>query len=156
MVMAGNSTLDVIDKVLPMAIGKTCAASCCPVVRARLLRQDSTATRCDGCQQYAQTVCCCSSCCTSQPADVRRRTLHEALRVVKPGGRAVIVDYAPPRWWHPLRWLWLPILHQLGPYARGLWSDTAASMAAVVGSRRDRDPHCVVRRAVHQLVTIIR
>lgn len=35
-----------------------------------------------------------------QPANVRRRTLREVFRVVKPGGKVVIVDYARPRWWH--------------------------------------------------------
>src|SRR5262245_3872765 len=37
-----------------------------------------------------------------QPPHVRAQTLSELCRVVKPGGRIVIVDYARPRWWHPL------------------------------------------------------
>src|SRR5690349_9864611 len=37
-----------------------------------------------------------------QPEEVRRRTLAEALRVVKPGGRAVIVDYHRPARSNPL------------------------------------------------------
>src|SRR5262249_25258888 len=40
-----------------------------------------------------------------QPANVRRQTFGEVFRVVKPGGKVVIVDYARPRWWHPLRYL---------------------------------------------------
>ena len=43
-----------------------------------------------------------------QPRRYREWTLREALRVVKPGGKIVIVDYAMPRWWHPLRYLWRP------------------------------------------------
>src|SRR5262249_12614178 len=39
-----------------------------------------------------------------QPWHCRERTLSEALRVVKPGGKIVVVDYALPRWWHPLRY----------------------------------------------------
>ncbi len=44
----------------------------------------------------ATTRCCCSSCCTSSPRRVRRNTLAEAMRVVKPGGKIVIVDYHRP------------------------------------------------------------
>ncbi len=56
-----------------------------------------------------------------QPEDVRRRTLAEALRVVRPGGAIVIVDYARPSAWHPARYLWLPVLRLLEPFARDLW-----------------------------------
>jgi ubiquinone/menaquinone biosynthesis C-methylase UbiE len=57
-----------------------------------------------------------------QPADARARTVAEALRVVKPGGRIVIVDFSPPRWWQPLRYLWLPVLNRIEPFAADLWS----------------------------------
>ena len=40
-----------------------------------------------------------------QPEQVRRATLAEAMRVVKPGGKIVIVDYHRPVRWHPLRLL---------------------------------------------------
>ena len=40
-----------------------------------------------------------------QPREWRERTLSEVLRVVKPGGKIVIVDYARPHWWNPLRYL---------------------------------------------------
>lgn len=56
-----------------------------------------------------------------QPEDVRRKTLAESLRVVKPGGKLVIVDYHRPNGWHPL---WLPmraILGTLEPFALDLW-----------------------------------
>jgi len=49
------------------------------------------------------------------------------LRVVKPGGKIIIVDYARPRWWHPLRYL-LPIaLATLEPFALDLWREEIAS-----------------------------
>ena len=57
-----------------------------------------------------------------QPADVRTRTLQEALRVVKPGGKLVVVDYHRPGWWHPLRYLFEPVLRALEPYAMDLWN----------------------------------
>lgn len=56
-----------------------------------------------------------------QPADVRRATIAEALRVVKPGGQVVIVDYHRP---HPLNPFYLPmtgILSTLEPFALDLW-----------------------------------
>jgi ubiquinone/menaquinone biosynthesis C-methylase UbiE len=56
-----------------------------------------------------------------QPEDVRRRTLGEALRVVRPGGAIVVVDYARPKMWHPVRYFWLPVLRVLEPFAHDLW-----------------------------------
>jgi len=58
-----------------------------------------------------------------QPRDWRERTLSEVLRVVKPGGKIVIVDYALPRWWHPLRYVWRPLLAKLEPFALDLWRE---------------------------------
>ena len=56
-----------------------------------------------------------------QPRHVRERTLAEVARVVKPGGKIVVVDYARPRWWNPLRYLWGPVLALLEPFALDLW-----------------------------------
>lgn len=56
-----------------------------------------------------------------QPAEVRRATLAEALRVVRPGGRLVIVDYHRPASWHPLRLPMRVVLAGLEPYALDLW-----------------------------------
>ena len=56
-----------------------------------------------------------------QPEAWRRKTLAEALRVVRPGGRIVIIEYAKPRWWHPLRCLLRPVLSRLEPFALDLW-----------------------------------
>jgi ubiquinone/menaquinone biosynthesis C-methylase UbiE len=56
-----------------------------------------------------------------QPADARRETLREAIRVTKPGGRIVIVDYHRPHLLHPLRYAFQPILRILEPFAIDLW-----------------------------------
>lgn len=56
-----------------------------------------------------------------QPEEWRRKTLSETLRVVRPGGRVVIVDYARPERWSPFRYL-LPLpLGFLEPFALDLW-----------------------------------
>lgn len=56
-----------------------------------------------------------------QPEPVRRATLAEALRVVKPGGKVVVVDYHGPARWHPMRPLMRAVFRRLEPYAIDLW-----------------------------------
>lgn len=56
-----------------------------------------------------------------QPVSYRERTLKEIFRVVKPGGKIVIVDYALPRWWNPWRYWFRPFLNLLEPFALDLW-----------------------------------
>ena len=56
-----------------------------------------------------------------QPESWRRRTLAEAWRVVKRGGRIILVDYAKPAWWNPLRYVMAPVLTLLEPFAMDLW-----------------------------------
>jgi ubiquinone/menaquinone biosynthesis C-methylase UbiE len=61
-----------------------------------------------------------------QPPLARKQTIAEALRVVKPGGKLVIVDYHRPGWLHPLRYLLWPLLRTLEPYALDLWNHDIA------------------------------
>jgi ubiquinone/menaquinone biosynthesis C-methylase UbiE len=56
-----------------------------------------------------------------QPEEVRRKTLAEALRIVKPGGRLVIVDYHRPGRSNPLYLPMVGILKTLEPFAMDLW-----------------------------------
>ena len=58
-----------------------------------------------------------------QPQEWREKTLKEILRVVRPGGKIVIVDYSRPRWWHPLRYLFPILLAKLEPFALDLWRE---------------------------------
>ena len=56
-----------------------------------------------------------------QPRETRRKTIAEALRVVKPGGRLVVVDYHRPGFLNPLYWPMAGILRALEPFALDLW-----------------------------------
>jgi ubiquinone/menaquinone biosynthesis C-methylase UbiE len=56
------------------------------------------------------------------PVDVRRKTIAEALRVTKPGGKVVFVDYHKPKAISPFRYIMVPILTTLEPFAMDLWN----------------------------------
>ncbi|MEO8598932.1 MAG: rhodoquinone biosynthesis methyltransferase RquA [bacterium] len=61
-----------------------------------------------------------------QPENVRRGTLAEAFRVVKPGGKIVIVDYHRPNKWNLLRRPLQALLRRLEPFADDLWQHDLA------------------------------
>lgn len=56
-----------------------------------------------------------------QPEEVRRATLAEALRVTRPGGKLVIIDYHRPDDGHFLRLPMRAVLAALEPFALDLW-----------------------------------
>lgn len=56
-----------------------------------------------------------------QPDDVKAQTCREALRMVKPGGRIVLVDFHQPSAWHPWRYWYRYFLMALEPFALALW-----------------------------------
>ncbi len=56
-----------------------------------------------------------------QPESVRIGTVAEALRVVKPGGKVIFVDYHRPRRINPFRYVMMLILKWLEPFAMDLW-----------------------------------
>lgn len=132
-----GGTLDVVD-VLPIQIEnlrrKLPAAA--PV---RLLTMDSSRLDYDD-GQFDRVLL--FFLLHEQPEEVRTRTLAEAWRVVKPGGRIVIVDYARPQAWNPLRYLFRPVLAALEPFALDLWnSDIAAWLPTAARERLATAPH---------------
>jgi len=58
-----------------------------------------------------------------QPEDVRRQTIEEAIRVTRPGGKIIFVDYHGPRKSNPMRYVMKPILTWLEPFAMDLWRE---------------------------------
>lgn len=84
---------------------------------ARLLRMDTTALALAK-EQYDTVLL--FFLLHEQPEDVRVKTLGEALRVLKPGGRLILVDYGTPYWWNPLRYLLAPFLALLEPFTLSL------------------------------------
>lgn len=88
-----------------------------------------------------------------QPVEIRRRTLAEALRVVRKGGRIVVVDYHEPRRFNPLYWLMAGVFRALEPYALDLWRDEIASWLPP-GSRLAAMRKRTFFGGLYQLVTI--
>lgn len=61
-----------------------------------------------------------------QPEEVRKKTIAEALRVTRPGGKLVFVDYHRPVAISPMRYLMTGILRALEPFAMDLWNQEIA------------------------------
>lgn len=69
-----------------------------------------------------------------QPLEVRLHTIKEAVRVAKPGAKVVFVDYHNPTKLNPLRYVMIPILTQLEPFAMDMWRTTIESWLPRVSS----------------------
>lgn len=132
---AGGGTLDVVD-VLPVQLDNL-RRKLPPGAPVRLLRMDSAKLAMSD-ALYDQALV--FFLMHEQPSQDRARTLAEVVRVVRPGGKIVIVDYALPRWWHPLRYLWRPLLARLEPFALDLWRNEIANWLP-----KDR-PICELRK----------
>ena len=115
-VAASGGSLDVID-ILPVQLDNL-RKKLRPGAPVRIQQMDSTALEFSD-ARYDRVVL--FFLLHEQPRDVRERTVREALRVVKPGGTVLIVDYAQPAKWHPMRYLLLPFLALLEPFAVDLW-----------------------------------
>ncbi|GAA0551302.1 rhodoquinone biosynthesis methyltransferase RquA [Rhizomicrobium palustre] len=86
----------------------------------KLMRMDSEALELAG-EQYDSVLL--FFLLHEQPEAVRQKTMKEALRVLKPGGKLIIVDYGKPYRWNPLRYLLAPFLALLEPFALSLMAE---------------------------------
>jgi ubiquinone/menaquinone biosynthesis C-methylase UbiE len=116
--VAPGGSLDVVD-VLPLQLANLDRKL--PDDHAvRLVHGDSTALQYDSASFDRALL---FFLLHEQPAAARRATLAEALRVVRPGGRIVIVDYHRPHALNPLYWPMVGILRTLEPFALDLWAN---------------------------------
>jgi ubiquinone/menaquinone biosynthesis C-methylase UbiE len=114
--LAPGSRLDVVD-VLPIQLDNLRRKL--PADAAVTLYQRDSSALGFADASYDQTVV--FFLLHEQPAPVRRETLREAIRVTRPGGKVVIVDYHGPHALHPLRYIFQPVLRILEPFAIDLW-----------------------------------
>jgi ubiquinone/menaquinone biosynthesis C-methylase UbiE len=114
--LAPDAHLDVVD-ILPIQL-RNLARKMPADPRVALLQGDSSALACAD-AGYDQVLL--FFLLHEQPEHVRRSTLGEAMRVVRPGGRIVIVDYHRPVPLHPLRLPMTGVFRRLEPYAMDLW-----------------------------------
>jgi ubiquinone/menaquinone biosynthesis C-methylase UbiE len=112
-----NARLDVVD-ILPIQLrnlGRKLPAD----ERVALVHGDSSLLACPD-ATYDQVLL--FFLLHEQPRRVRSSTLAEAVRVVRPGGKIIVVDYHRPARWHPLRPLMRAVFHRLEPFAIDLWT----------------------------------
>ena len=114
--LASDASLDVVD-ILPIQL-QNLHRKLPDDERVALLHGDSSMLACAD-ASYDQVLL--FFLLHEQPDAVRSSTLAEAMRVVKPGGKVVIVDYHRPSIWHPMRPLMRLVFRKLEPYAMALW-----------------------------------
>lgn len=114
--LAPDAKLDVVD-VAPVQL-QNLARKLRGAKNFQLLHQDSTRLAAAD-ASYDQTVL--FFLLHEQPAESRARTIAEALRVTKPGGKLVFVDYHLPIRFNPMRFIMRQILRRLEPFALDLW-----------------------------------
>ena len=120
--LSPGAHLDVID-VAPIQI-KNLHAKLKNQRQVAVSQQDSTALRFADASKDAVVV---FFLLHEQPAEVRRKTIAEALRVTRPGGKLIFVDYHRPVARSPFRYLMVPILTTLEPFAMDIWRDEISS-----------------------------
>ncbi|MCW5659988.1 MAG: rhodoquinone biosynthesis methyltransferase RquA [Burkholderiaceae bacterium] len=115
--LTGDAQLDVVD-VLPVQL-ENLGRKLPPDERVALLHGDASSLACAG-AQYDRVLL--FFLLHEMPENLRRAALGEAVRVLKPGGRLVIVDYHLPSRLHPLRPLMHQVFRHLEPHAFDLWA----------------------------------
>jgi len=123
--LAPDATLDVVD-ILPVQLGNLRRKL--PADERVTLTQGDASALASPDASYDQVLL--FFLLHEMPLGVRRATLAEAMRVVKPGGKLVIVDYHRPAPWHPMRPLMRLVFRRLEPFAIDLWRHEVADFMA--------------------------
>ncbi|HUG23416.1 rhodoquinone biosynthesis methyltransferase RquA [Piscinibacter sp.] len=134
--LAPDAELDVMD-ILPVQLSNL-AKKLPADERVALVQGDSASIACPD-ATYDQVLL--FFLLHEQPEAVRRATLAEAMRVVKPGGKVVIVDYHRPVAWHPLRPLMHLVFRHLEPYAMDLWRHDVESFLPCASGQIDKQTY---------------
>lgn len=116
--LGDGAHLDVID-VAPIQI-QNLQSKLKGRQQVAVLRQDSQALQFADASKDAVVV---FFLLHEQPDTVRRKTIAEALRVTRPGGKLIFVDYHRPVSSNPFRYLMVPILSTLEPFAMDIWRE---------------------------------
>jgi ubiquinone/menaquinone biosynthesis C-methylase UbiE len=114
--LSPDATLDIID-VVPVQL-QNASTKVGKIRNVALHRQDSSNLQFgDATFQHVVVFFLLHE----QPREVREKTVGEALRVTRPGGKVIFVDYHRPVWNNPFRYAMLPILRTLEPFALDMW-----------------------------------
>jgi len=113
-----DSTLELVD-VADIQI-KNAREKLAQRDNVRFHHQDSTAMSLPS-GSYNQTVV--FFLLHEQPEHARRKTIEEAIRVTRPGGKVIFVDYHGPKRSNPMRYVMKPILTWLEPFAMDMWRE---------------------------------
>jgi ubiquinone/menaquinone biosynthesis C-methylase UbiE len=136
--IAEGGTLDVVD-VMPIQL-QNLQRKLPRGAKAHLLHRDSTSL---GLADASYDRVLLFFLLHEQPMAVRRRTLAEAIRVAKPGGKIIVVDYHRPDHWHPLRLAMRALLLRLEPCALDLWQSDLHSFLP------DGTEHATIRKQTY-------
>ena len=114
--LSPQGSLSVID-VAPIQI-ENLQSKLKSLRQVAVLRQDSTNLHFEDASRDAVVL---FFLLHEMPDEVRRKTIAEALRVTRPGGKLVFVDYHRPVALNPMRFVMVPILPTLEPFAMDMW-----------------------------------
>lgn len=122
-VSAGHGHIDIVD-VLPIQLRNT-RRKLPPAAPVRLLNMDASSLSLSS-ATYDKVMI--FFLLHEVPADVRTRVLEEAFRVLKPGGKLVLAEFAMPKWWNPFRYLWAVFLTIFEPFALDMWKNDIGAL----------------------------
>ena len=115
--LAENGQLDVID-ILDVQLENVRRKLQQPDDRITLVQCDATNLKCPN-NSYDRVLMFFLP--HELPEDERRQALSEAFRVLKPGGKLVLVEFHRSKWWHPLRWWQKLVFVLFEPFASDMW-----------------------------------